>query len=221
MSFRTFLLITTLYLSSTVLAGTEQVRELAWDDLVPTSALFDDPYEKLTPDQMYELYAVVRFREKYGDKGAPTEADKVDYEEAMSFLMEQKVDIDGLLARRAEITEKRRKRAEAPNEELNGKNVRLPGYLLPLEFQDKRVTEFLLVPWVGACIHTPPPPPNQIVHVTLSEGFEIGEAYYTPVWVNGVMSIKRSNPELSYVDGTQNIDVTYAVLSGSVEPYEE
>ena len=221
MKFRLVLLIATLCLLSTAHAETEQVRELVWDDLVPSDVLFDDPYEKLAPDQMYELIAVARFRDKYGENDTPSEADMADYEEAMSYLTEERVDIDGLLAMRTEVTEKRRKRAETPNKELNGKHIRLPGYLLPLEFKDKKVTEFLLVPWVGACIHTPPPPPNQIVHVRSSEGFDMGEAYYTPVWVTGVMSIESSNPELSYVDGAENIEVTYALSASSVELYDE
>ena len=49
----------------------------------------------------------------------------------------------------------------------------MPGYLLPLEFSGKLVSEFLLVPWVGACIHTPPPPPNQIVHVKTDKPIEL------------------------------------------------
>ena len=82
-------------------------------------------------------------------------------------------DVDGLLAIRAEITEKRRARGQTANADLNDKNIRMPGYLLPLEFENRKVTEFLLVPWVGACIHTPPPPPNQIVHVKLENGFDL------------------------------------------------
>ena len=49
--------------------------------------------------------------------------------------------------------------------ELNGCEVRLPGYLVPLEGQAGEWKEFLLVPYFGACIHSPPPPANQIVHV--------------------------------------------------------
>ncbi|OHC44405.1 MAG: hypothetical protein A3J25_09630, partial [Pseudomonadales bacterium RIFCSPLOWO2_02_FULL_63_210] len=51
--------------------------------------------------------------------------------------------------------------------ELDGQAVKLPGYIVPLDVTDEgRVTEFLLVPYFGACIHVPPPPSNQIVHVT-------------------------------------------------------
>ena len=55
--------------------------------------------------------------------------------------------------------------ANAVVDDLDGRYVLLPGYVVPLEFSDSRIIEFLLVPWVGACIHKPPPPANQIVHV--------------------------------------------------------
>ena len=139
----------------------------------------------------------------------------------MSTLKAEKIDVDGLIARREEITEKRRALGQTTNAELNGKKIRLPGYLLPLEFEDKKVTEFLLVPWVGACIHTPPPPSNQIVHVKLTNGFDIGDEVFTAVWVNGVMKTEKNNPELSFVDGKQAIDVGYVMQADGVELYQE
>ena len=59
------------------------------------------------------------------------------------------------------------------NQEIDGAHVRIPGYLLPLELENDEATEFLLVPYQGACIHTPPPPPNQIVHVKLESGIQV------------------------------------------------
>ena len=129
------------------------------------------------------------------------------------------VDIDGLLARRAEITEKRRLRAEGVNPELDGKAVGMAGYISPLEYSGKKVTEFLLVPWVGTCIHSPPPPSNQIVYVKWAEGYETSGGLFVPVRVNGVMRTERSRPELSLVDGSANIETGYALEASGVEPY--
>ena len=53
---------------------------------------------------------------------------------------------------------------------LDGKRVQIGGYVVPLDFDATRVKEFLLVPFVGACIHVPPPPPNQIVYVKAESG---------------------------------------------------
>ena len=54
--------------------------------------------------------------------------------------------------------------------ELDGKRVRIGGYVVPLDFEATNVKEFLLVPFVGACIHVPPPPPNQIIYVKSAKG---------------------------------------------------
>lgn len=80
---------------------------------------------------------------------------------------------------------------------LDGQQVRLPGYIVPLE-QDAegRVTEFLLVPWFGACIHVPPPPSNQIVHVRTELGVR-QDALYQPYWVEGRLRVQPSSSDLA------------------------
>ena len=74
---------------------------------------------------------------------------------------------------------------------LNGTRVRIPGFLVPLDASRGHVSEFLLVPYFGACIHTPPPPANQIIHVVPSKPYK-GEAM-EPVWVSGVMETTRTD----------------------------
>lgn len=81
----------------------------------------------------------------------------------------------------------------APTEPaLDGAKVRLPGYLVPLEETAAGHTEFLLVPYFGACIHTPPPPANQIVLVVPAKPAG-GLRSMDTVWVNGVLKATRSN----------------------------
>jgi hypothetical protein len=72
-------------------------------------------------------------------------------------------------------------------EELNGQYVKIPGFVVPLEGDADNITEFLLVPYFGACIHVPPPPSNQIVYVKFSEGVPITNLY-DAVWVTGILS---------------------------------
>ncbi|WP_263264735.1 DUF3299 domain-containing protein [Pseudomonas sp. RIT-PI-S] len=80
---------------------------------------------------------------------------------------------------------------------LDGQHVRLPGYIVPLEVgEDGRTTDFLLVPYYGACIHVPPPPSNQIVHVVTELGVKV-EELYQPYWVEGQMQVKPSSSELA------------------------
>jgi len=103
---------------------------------------------------------------------------------------------------------------------LDGVRIRMPGYALPLEYDGKIVTEFLLVPWVGACIHTPPPPPNQIVYVKSDKGIEKA-GRFTPVWVTGEMTIESATKSLFLVDGSAGIDVGYSLKANLVEPYRK
>ena len=79
-------------------------------------------------------------------------------------------------------------------EELEGKLVRIPGFVLPFEYSESgKITEFLLVPYFGACIHTPPPPPNQMVYVTAKKPADLGQRW-NPIWAVGTMrTIKNFN----------------------------
>jgi hypothetical protein len=74
-------------------------------------------------------------------------------------------------------------------ESLDGKRVKIGGYVVPLDFDATKVKEFLLVPFVGACIHVPPPPPNQIVYVKSASGIEV-KGTFEPVWVSGRIATK-------------------------------
>ena len=93
---------------------------------------------------------------------------------------------------------------------LDGKNVRLPGYIVPLEVNEEgRTTEFLLVPYFGACIHVPPPPSNQIVHVKSEVGVKLDELYQ-PYWIEGAMQVKPSTSELADAGYQMEADKIYA-----------
>lgn len=73
---------------------------------------------------------------------------------------------------------------------LDGALVKMPGYVVPLEQTKEGLKEFLLVPYFGACIHTPPPPANQIVHVRSARPMT-GFASMAAVWVSGTMRTLR------------------------------
>lgn len=73
------------------------------------------------------------------------------------------------------------------NESLNGKTVQLAGYIVPLETSvDGKVTEFFLAPYVGACIHVPPPAPNQMIYVKIASGQRI-DSIYDAYWIAGTL----------------------------------
>lgn len=80
---------------------------------------------------------------------------------------------------------------------MDGQKIRLPGYVVPLELDENRdVLSFFLVPFFGACIHAPPPPPNQIIYVESDEGFLL-ESLYDPVWISGTISTQLKENDLA------------------------
>jgi len=82
-------------------------------------------------------------------------------------------------------------------EALDGVQIKLPGYIVPLDMSEEgRVTEFLLVPYFGACIHVPPPPSNQIVHATSELGVKV-EQLYQPFWIEGPLRVEHASSELA------------------------
>ncbi|MBU6960968.1 DUF3299 domain-containing protein [Pseudomonas sp. CVAP len=92
---------------------------------------------------------------------------------------------------------------------LDGQNIRLPGYIVPLEVSEEgRTTDFLLVPYFGACIHVPPPPSNQIVHVKSKVGVKLDELYQ-PYWIEGAMQVKASTSELADAGYQMDADKIY------------
>ena len=96
--------------------------------------------------------------------------------------------------------------------ELNGQLVKIPGFVVPLEGDDDKVTEFLLVPYFGACVHVPPPPSNQIVYVKIPEGAP-AEAMYDPIWVVGTLTTESWSGELAQVG--------YSMQGISIAPYDD
>ncbi len=97
--------------------------------------------------------------------------------------------------------------------ELNGQKVRLPGYLVPLEGQAGEWKEFLLVPYFGACIHSPPPPANQIVHVKAAIPAK-GLRSMDTVWITGTLRTERRDTDM----GVSGYTVDGAVVEKYVEP---
>lgn len=98
------------------------------------------------------------------------------------------------------------------NPKLSGQKVRIPGFAIPVEQSDKGVDELLLVPYFGACIHTPPPPANQIIHVKLKEpqpAMGAMQAY----WIWGEISAQKFSNELG--------DAAYLIKATGIQPYED
>ena len=93
---------------------------------------------------------------------------------------------------------------------LDGTTIRLPGYVVPIEESGGEVREFLLVPYFGACVHTPPPPSNQIAYVVASKPVK-GLRSMDAVWVTGTLKVQRQDTLM----GTSS----YEIVPTAIEPY--
>src|ERR1700716_3714627 len=103
--------------------------------------------------------------------------------------------------------------SSSPARALNNKLVSVPGFMVPLEDDVDQVTEFLLVPFAGACIHVPPPPPNQMIYVKLKRNQKAKMSFTEPIIVTGQLHVAT-------VDSPYG-DVSYNMDGDTVRPYTQ
>ena len=97
------------------------------------------------------------------------------------------------------------------NENLDGALIRIPGFVVPLEFDEEQtISQFFLVPYFGACLHMPPPPPNQIILVNAPKGIQMS-ALYDPFWIEGQLSTNFQENDMA--------TSAYAMQLQQIEPY--
>jgi hypothetical protein len=97
--------------------------------------------------------------------------------------------------------------------EFNGRNIRIPGFIVPLEFDDQQtITAFFLVPFFGACMHLPPPPPNQIIYAEFEAGIKL-DTLYDPFWVEGTLATSLIENDMA--------TAAYSINVMLIEPYDE
>lgn len=97
-------------------------------------------------------------------------------------------------------------------EDLDGRQVRLPGFVVPVEADEQETTAFLLVPYYGACVHVPPPPANQTVYVVTETGKGTRPELFDVIWVSGTMSVKRIDNDIA--------EAGYTLYASDIAPYE-
>jgi uncharacterized protein len=99
----------------------------------------------------------------------------------------------------------------AVNPDLHGLTLRIPGFIVPLDLDSAgRVVEFFLVPYYGACIHVPPPPPNQIVYVRANRPFLVKDGT-NAYWITGQMRVERKRTEIA--------SASYTMTASKIEQY--
>ncbi len=207
--------------STASLAAEENYRTLSWNDLVPKGGVIDNPITRLSVPQQQDVEVLVSIR-NLKKRGGMSDVSE-DAEEAMEIrhkLRKQGLNPSALMQAFDRLQSEIERRNKMTVATLDGKMVRIPGYALPLEHAGMGVTEMLLVPYIGACIHVPAPPANQTVYAKLNQTYVAGNLY-EPVWITGRMKVKATQKALKLIDGTAGIDTAYMVEVVSIAPYRK
>ncbi|MGI9477018.1 MAG: DUF3299 domain-containing protein [Hyphomicrobiaceae bacterium] len=207
----------------TLMASEVHARDLIkWTNLLPQAKALKDPFGALTDDQRFDIETIMWARslsdeERALDHNRQPLEDAAKYERA---FVKAGLDVGKLMQAQKVYEAEIARRQKLVNTTLNGADVKIAGYLLPLEFSEKGEKDFLLVPYVGACVHVPPPPANQMVLVRLAKKMVVRDLF-TPVWISGQMKTKQSSAALRLIDGSRDVTVGYHIDGAAAEIYKE
>ncbi|MFI0848824.1 DUF3299 domain-containing protein [Mesorhizobium sp. IMUNJ 23232] len=204
-------------------AFSERATQLKWEMLVPPAEPLANFPEELPFEQQEALRNVLYW--KGHPSGEVSEEFTLQRDEAKKRvdadrekLATQGVDLDTLYERYVTWAAEIERRGTLTEKTYDGKRVAIAGYLLPLDFDPAGTTEFLLVPYFGACIHEPPPPPNQVIYLKSSTPFA-ATSLFEGVMITGTMRVQSEKKDLSFVDGSSEVASGYLLEGESIEPY--
>jgi hypothetical protein len=195
--------------------------KISWVDLIdPSAQSYEDPFLDLSFDQLSALRDVARARMELEDESLPTE-NRSDIEQKLAdveaALSKDGVDADWLLEQRWVVAERRERAFTAGNPDVEGQIVRLSGFAIPAPPDPDGTAVAYLVPERGMCSHTPPPNPNQMVRVRLTDDWK-PRMMHEPVHLTGVLSIAPTEQTMIVVDGPVPMRATFLMNVSNVEP---
>ncbi len=191
---------------------------IGWDNLAPKLDQSKSPYLKLAPELRRDF---INLWTVYKRKAVGRSSKGLDSLEAKSIaaLREAGADPSQLIHEMVEFVLLQEANESALVESMNGKSVRITGYLLPIEFSGEHIVEFLLVPSDGACVHTPVPPLNQLIHVRADSGIT-NPGLFSVVRVSGQISTGSTERSVVYSDGDTPVVAGYSMVASGIELYE-
>ncbi|WGV99456.1 DUF3299 domain-containing protein [Vibrio sp. YMD68] len=185
---------------------TQAAETISWESLRP----LQNQYQTLSPGNkalLSEIYAYEAVQETR--QLSPLENN--GYIQRVALAEKFGLNVSELLKQRTQQAND-----IVPNLSIN--DMKLAGFLVPLEMEGLVGTQFILVPTAGACIHTPPPPANQTILVEFPEGHEL-QSLYTPVWVTGDIKTGAVDASVALSDGNQDIQTGYVIDASDIELY--
>jgi len=201
-------------------------KTIGWSKLAPENGKpFNDPFSKLTCDQLADVSYVVRVRRLVAEE--KIEANGDDAKEAARIgrkLEKQGVDIGWLMVQRQRVRQIRGLQVEQLSKtiarSLGDREIVMTGYVMPITVDRGQVTEFFLVPTVAACSHEAAPLPLQVVYVSTDEGFAAPDKA-TPVHVTGIINASSETRTKMSASGKTTVRSAYTMLSPAVETYAQ
>ena len=196
-----------------------------WRDLLPIETQkesnIEDPFTKLTSEQMEDLAILSRTRWLIAsNKADPNGLSAQEAKQIEENFTQAGIDVNWLLSQRQTVRQQRIE--QATNKTVEGQDIKLSGVILPLYWNEQRLmTHFLLMPYLGQCSHFPPPPPNQIICVESAEPVDfqkltanLKKSEYSFLWVSieGKISLKATNHNVFRVDGMLWLESGYGVV---------
>lgn len=209
----------------------DTVQTLSWEALLAperkqlmdsATALRKQFVQLPKSDQRYYL-AVTQALEVRArvDAGSVTVNDLEDWEMELleSEIIDQHPEVEALWTAQTELEEKMQAAGGSVAQQLNGKSVKLPGYVLPIDPTANPIQKFLFVPDLSVFVHPPAPPANQVIHVTFEKGVTLDEIKKL-VWVEGVITTTGGQHIVSYDDEDRPVDVAYSMTARRTLPYQ-
>lgn len=194
----------------------DDLRAIDWAELLPQVAPPANPFDTLSFRQSNDLATLYRIEVK--NAKVATDFMKSQAAEIRAKLRADGLDPDWYLQQRDRVMSEHARQFSQVNPDVLGQTVRVPGYIVPLEMQGLMAVEFLLVPTAGACIHTPPPPANQLIHIRYPDGYPL-RGLYDPVWVDGTLSAEVNHGVVTLSDGQRGVASSYAMQVSGIEQY--
>lgn len=198
-----------------ITASAASSEKLDWAQLAPVVTLDATALPMLTDQQKRWMKMVLALQAK-SESQELSETEVTKLQSYSNKLSGQGIDANDYFKTLMAMVRERNDRGSKPIKGLNMEDIAMNGFLIPLEFDGMVGVKFLLVPTAGACIHTPPPPANQMVIVDFEEGFSLA-SLHTPVTVIGHLQTGNTSAEVGLSDGSIDVTIGYELNAESIE----
>ncbi|GAM66403.1 hypothetical protein JCM19236_3855 [Vibrio sp. JCM 19236] len=188
---------------------------ITWHDLIPKVQTPTETLPQLSASELTLFQEVLAYK-LASERRELTKDETLGYQQRLQRAKKENLDIDHLLDIRNRYLEAQKQAINTTVKDLPSDEVTIQGFLVPLEMDGMKTTRFLLVPTAGACVHTPPPPINQIIVVDFEQGFEL-QSLETPVSVSGFINAKKNNLNVNFSDGNQDIKTGYRLVASDIK----